>query len=169
MDARRVPAGSGAGGGRPRFARILLLAGGGLLVAGGIAGLVAGAAVPDRLYALLPPLVIDAAAVGGATVALSAAILVGGAVELSVGFRLGRAPWAASAALIVLAVTGALLLAIGVALLTEVAAGASAWLAVPGMVLVATAAAHGVAAWRLATWRLATASGRSGEAPEEAR
>jgi hypothetical protein len=124
-----------------------------MLLAGG-AGVVTGIAIPDRLHALLPPVVIDAAAIGGATVALGVAMGVVGLAQLLMGLLLGRGSWAA-AGVVSLGLLAALFLALGVALLTEVAAGADDWLVAPGACLLVLAGLYGVAAWRLAAVRTA--------------
>ncbi len=138
----------------PRLPRLLLLAGGAVLLVAGIAAVVAGIAIPQRLQALLPAVVIDAAAIGGATVALGVAIAVMGAAQVAIGLFLGRAGWTA-AGVVGLAVLAALLLALGVALLTEVAAGAPGWVAVPGAGLLLVAAVYGAGSWRLVATRAA--------------
>jgi hypothetical protein len=136
----------------PRLPRLLLVIGGGAILVTGIAGVAAGATIPDRLHDLLPGVVVDAAAIGGATVALGVLLVGVGALQVVIGLLLGRGDPTRAAGIVVLAVLGALLLAVGVALLTEVGAGASAWLLAPGVALAGVAMLYGVAAWRLAAW-----------------
>ncbi len=145
----------------PRLTRVLLLVGGGIALAAGVAGLVAGATVPDRLLALLPPVAVDAPAIGGATVALGALLAGAGLLQVGTGLLLGRGDWARAAGIVILGLLAALLLAVGVAVLTEVGAGAPAWLVAPGLALAGAAVVYGIAAWRLA--------GASHRAPEEPR
>jgi hypothetical protein len=59
----------------PRFAVAWLLGTGIVLAAGGIGGIVVGGFFSAWLYGLLPPVIIDAAAVGGAATASGAALL----------------------------------------------------------------------------------------------
>ena len=150
--------------GRPappsRLARLLLLGSGSLLILLGLAGAAVGVLLPDRILALLPPVDVDAAAIGGAIVTLAVASAGAGVALVGLGLWLGRARWASAVALVVLGMLAALLTALGVALLTEVAAGSSAWLVVPGGVLLAVAAACATVAWRLA--RSARGSSREG-------
>ncbi len=134
----------------PPLPRLLLIGGGGVVLSAGIAGVVAGVTIPDRLHALLPAVVVDAAAIGGATVALGALFVGAGVLQLVTGLLLGRGDPTRAAGVVILAFVGTLLLAIGVALLTEVGAGATAWLLGPGIALAGVAALYGVAAWRLA-------------------
>lgn len=140
--------------GRPapssRLARPLLLGCGALLVLIGLAGLVVGVLLPDRVLALLPPVDADAAAIGGAMVTLAVASVAVGVALVALGLWMGRARWVGAVATVVLGMLAALLTAFGVALLTEVAAGASAWLLVPGGVLLGVAAACATAALTLA-------------------
>jgi hypothetical protein len=136
----------------PRLPRVLLLVGGVVLLGAGIAGVAAGATIPDRLHALLPAVVVDAAAIGGATVALGVLLVFAGLLQVVVGLLLGHDDPTRAAGVVVLALLGTLLLAVGVALLTEVGAGASAWLLAPGLALGGVAVLYGVAAWRLAGW-----------------
>lgn len=145
----------------PRLPRLLLIVGGALLLVAGAAGVVAGIAIPDRLHALLPPVVIDVAAIGGATVALGVAIGLVGSAQLLIGLLLGRGEWTA-AGVLSLGLLAALVLALGVALLTEVAAGAAGWLVAPGACLLVVSGLYGVAAWRLAAAR--SAPPREGQA-----
>ncbi len=134
----------------PRLARALLVVGGGVVFAAGIAGVAVGLLIPDRLEALLPPVAVDAAAIGGASVALGVLLLAAGLVQATVGLLLGRGDWAHAAGAVILGLLGALLLAVAVAMLTEVGAGAPAWLVAPGLALASLALLYGTAAWRLA-------------------
>jgi hypothetical protein len=134
----------------PRFPRLLLLGTGCLLVVAGAAGAGAGLLVPGRLHALLPAVVVDAAAIGGAAVALGAVVATLGAAQLLIGLLLERAGWTA-AGVVSLGVLAALLVALGVVLLTEVAAGAAGWVVAPAAVLLLLAGLYGAAAWHLAT------------------
>ncbi len=143
----------------PRLPRLLLLLGGSLFVVTGAVGVGAGALLPDRLQALLPPVVVDTAAIGGATVALGLVALAAGLVQVGIGIRLSHGGWAVAAAAVVLAVLGALLVATSVVLLTEVAAGAPSWLLAPGLALLVVATVYAIGAWRL-TERATREAGR---------
>jgi hypothetical protein len=154
---------TGRPGESPRFPRLLLLAGGALLLLAGATAVAAGIAIPDRLLALLPPVAIDSAAVGGATVALGLLIAALGLLELLLGLVVrGRSAWRVAAAVVVIGLIGILLVALGVALLTEVAAGASVWLVPAGLALVATGVVHWSGGWVLAS----TGAAAQGRLPE---
>lgn len=135
----------------PRGPRILLVAGGAGCLLAGFAAVAAGMAVPARLLDLLPPVAIDAQAVGGAAVALGVLLAALGAAQVGIGvaLRAGRS-WRLAAGIVFTALTAALAAAIGVALLTQAAAGGSLLLVPAGLALVGVAAAYLAAAWRLA-------------------
>lgn len=70
---------------------VLLLFGVGLLLlVVSAAGIYAGLALAERIYALLPPITADAAAIGGAAMALGIASLLAGLLHLGAAIVLGR-------------------------------------------------------------------------------
>ncbi len=145
-----------------RLSRLLLLAGGGILLAAGAAVAAAGIALPERVHALLPQVAVDTPAIGGAMVALGVGVGVAGLTEVLVGLALGRRDWASAAGVVALGLLAMLLLALAATILTEIAAGAAAWLLAPAGVLVAIAGVHGAAAWRLAAASFPRSGGSRG-------
>jgi len=126
-----------------RPAILLALAGVVLLVACA-AGVSAGLLLAERIYALLPPVTIDAAAVGGATVALGVAAGLLGLLHLALAVALRRAVLAAVVPTIVLCATMAVLaISWAVAALVSSASGSGPPAAMVGagigLVLVAAA------------------------------
>lgn len=69
---------------------LLLLGVGILLLLVGVTGIFAGLVLADRIYALLPPITADAAAIGGAALALGAALGLAGAVHVALSVLLRR-------------------------------------------------------------------------------
>ena len=108
-----------------RPATLLALAGAVLLLIC-IAGVAVGLLFAERLFALLPPVTIDAAAVGGAAVALGVAIGLLGVVHrgLAVGLRRG-ARAAAVPAIVLCASMAVISLAWAVAALVSAASGSA--------------------------------------------
>jgi hypothetical protein len=128
----------------------ILTAAGALLLLLGVGGVMAGTLFADRLYALLPPEVtVDAAAVGGGTVALGVGVGVLGAIHLALGLALWRAVVAASVPAIVLSAAMAVI-ALGWAAAALVSAvsgtGLPAAMLPAGIGLLLVAAAYGWAA-----------------------
>jgi hypothetical protein len=90
------------------------------------AGVAAGLLFAERLFALLPPVTIDAAAVGGATVALGIAIGLLGVIHLALAVALRRGAHAAVVPSIVLcAAMTVLSLAWAVAALVSAVSGSA--------------------------------------------
>jgi hypothetical protein len=109
---------------RPRFAVAWLAAGGLLLEVGGAAAAVVGTWYAPWLHAQLPPLIIDAHAVGGAATASGAALLVLGALHLAAAFLVHRRVAIAATAVVLLAALMAFLaLGWGVAALVSALSG----------------------------------------------
>jgi len=79
-------------GERGRWARAVLAGGGLVAVIAGATGIGLGRGAAGWLYSLLPPVEIDAAAVGGATVALGIGLGLVGALQLLAAARYGRQP-----------------------------------------------------------------------------
>jgi hypothetical protein len=102
----------------------LLLVAGGLLAAGGVAGLVIGLVFAAWLYSLLPPVLIDVAAVGGAATASGVVLLLLAAVHGLAALALRRREPAALTPVTVLCVTMSLLaIGWGVAAVVSAASG----------------------------------------------
>ena len=125
------------------MARALLLAATIVWLVAGVIGIVIGLTSAAGIQRMLPPLVIDVAALGGAVVAVGFGILAVGLVHVGVlvALRAGH-PLAPSAALLLAATMATLMLALAAAAATSavrVPDRAAAW-------LVATAAALGAAA-----------------------
>lgn len=108
----------------PRFPIVWLLASGLALILGGLAAIVVGTWLATWLYGLLPPVIVDAKAVGGAATATGAALTLLGALHLACGALLGRGLQAVLAPAVVLAATMVLLsIGWGVAALVSAASG----------------------------------------------
>jgi len=132
------------------FARLVLSVGGtAALVSGALLiglGLFAGA----WLHALLPPLVIDARAVGGAAFALGIFAAAAGVVQLATAAWVGReGRWVTASAAVLAGIFASLLVACAVAAATEAARGGSAWFLGGTLALLIAATAYGAAAWGL--------------------
>ena len=124
----------------------LLAAAGMLLLLICAAGVAAGLLFAERLFALLPPVTIDAAAVGGASVALGLAIGLLGVVHLVLAIGLRRGVGLVAVPAIVLCASMAVLsLAWAVAALVSAASGSAppAAMLLAGMGLLLVAAAYG--------------------------
>lgn len=134
------------------MAVVLLLLAGGLLAAAGAVGLVIGLVFAAWLYSLLPPLQIDAAAVGGATTATGVLLLLLGLAHGLAALALRRREPAALTPVAVLCVTMSLL-AIGWATAALVSAASGSGPAVAmlpaGIGLGAVAVGYGWIARRL--------------------
>ncbi|HEX6654610.1 MAG TPA: hypothetical protein VF153_00195 [Candidatus Limnocylindria bacterium] len=133
----------------PRFAVAWLFAAGAMLCAGGVATIVIGTYFTAWIYSLLPPLVIDAAAVGGAATASGIALLALGVLHLTAGVLVGRGTGAVLTPAVVLAATMVLLcIGWGAAALTSAASGGGppALLLPAGIGLGAVAVGYGLAA-----------------------
>lgn len=103
----------------------------------------------DRLLALLPPLAIDADAVGGAATAVGVALAIGAGVHLAilVGLRAGaRLAWTAAVLVCGLAVAGFVALAAAAFASAAAEPTIAAALVAAGLLALAVAAAYGVAA-----------------------
>jgi hypothetical protein len=108
-----------------RPATLLALAGLGLLLLGA-AGIFAGLTLAERIYALLPPVTIDAAAVGGAAVAfgVTAALLGIAHGVLALGLRRGL-PVATVPSIVLCATMAVVALGWAIAALVSAASGAA--------------------------------------------
>jgi hypothetical protein len=108
----------------PRFAVVWLLAAGIVLLGGGLTAIVVGTWLASWLYGLLPPVTIDASAVGGAATASGTALVGIGALHVAGGILLRRGAGAALTPAVVLAATmGLLSIGWGVAALVSAASG----------------------------------------------
>jgi hypothetical protein len=138
--------------GSARGPAALLAAAGVALLVVSAAGVVAGLLFAERLYALLPPVTIDAAAVGGATVALGLAAGLLGAGHLALALALWRGMSQATVPATVLSATMAVV-AFGwsVAALVSLASGSGVTtILLPGGIgLVLVAVGYGWAAGAL--------------------
>jgi hypothetical protein len=102
----------------------LLLVAGGMLAAGGVAGLLIGLVFAAWLYSLLPPVLIDVAAVGGAATATGVVLLLLASVHGIAALALRRRQPAALTPVTVLCVTMSLLaVGWGAAALVSAASG----------------------------------------------
>jgi hypothetical protein len=105
---------------------LLLASAGVLLLLICAAGVVAGLLFAERLFGLLPPVTIDAAAVGGATVALGIATGLLGVIHLALAVALRQGVHVAAVPSIVLCAAMAVLaLAWAVAALVSAASGSA--------------------------------------------
>jgi hypothetical protein len=139
-----------------RFAEAWLFAAGLVLAAGGLAGVVAGTFFAGWLYGLLPPVIIDAAAVGGAATATGSALAVLAVLHLLAAALLRRGVVAVRTPAVVLAMTmGLLCIGWGVAALVSAVAGGgpAAALVAAGIGLGAVAIGYGWVARSLAGQR----------------
>lgn len=133
----------------PRFPVIWLLAAGVVLCGGGLTAVVVGTWLAPWLYGLLPPVTIDAGAVGGAATASGVALAMIGALHLVAGVLLGRGIGAALTPAVVLAATMAVLaIGWGVAAIVSAASGSGPAVALvqAGIGLGIVAAGYGWAA-----------------------
>ena len=134
-----------------RWPRLVLATGGLLALLVGLSGVLVGWRAAGWLYSLLPPVQIDAAAVGGAAVSLGLAIGVTGVAQLVAAARVGRrSRWEATAIAAFAALIGATLASSAVAAFTAAATAGQPWLVVAGFGLLAAAAAYGFSAWWIA-------------------
>ena len=132
------------------FARLVLAVGGTIVLICGLIlaalGLVAGA----WIRSLLPEVVIDARAVGGAAFALGVFLAAAGAAQLVIAAALRRAGrWMMAGAAVLAGILGSLLVACAVAAVTEVARGGSPVLLVAALALAVAAVAYGAGTWEL--------------------
>jgi hypothetical protein len=133
----------------PRFAIVWLLAAGAVLVVAGLTAIAAGTWFATWLYAQLPPVAIDARAVGGAATATGVGVSMIGALHLGAGILLGRGVRPALTPAVVLAATmAALTIGWGAAAVVSAASGNGprAALVPAAMGLAVVAAGYGWAA-----------------------
>jgi hypothetical protein len=110
------------------------------LVLIGAAAITISFADPERIRTLLPPLAIDASAVGGALAALGAGCVTLGVAHLAVAFGLRRrTPWAHPCAIVFSATLGMLWLAVAAASLVSAGRGVGYVLAAIGLTVLALA------------------------------
>jgi hypothetical protein len=135
----------------PRFPRLLLSIGGLLMLAAGAVGMTLGVTSASWLASLVPQVVIDNPAVGGAAVALGALVAVVGLTQLVLVVALRRQdPWVAAASSTVSGILAVLSLAVTAALATQTAAGGPMWLLLAAAGSLVIGVAYGVGAVRLA-------------------
>jgi hypothetical protein len=113
-----------------RIPVLLLLGVGLLLLVVSAAGIFAGLALAERIYALLPPITADADAIGGAAMALGLGALLAGLIHLGMAAALARGG----------AESGELTLVAGIALCSVMATVALGW-AVAALVSAASGSA----------------------------
>lgn len=112
----------------------------------GAAAAVIGATASTWIASLLPPVAIDAAAVGGATSALGFGMLSVGVLQIGLALALGRpSRWAMPAATAVGALLGATFVSLAVAAFTSAVSASLPWLVLVGAGLVVVAAGYGIA------------------------
>lgn len=109
---------------------LLLLGVGLLLLVVSAAGIYAGLSLAERIYALLPPITADAAAIGGAAMALGLASLLAGLLHAGMAVVLARGRGASReatlvAAIALCAVMGVLAIGWSVAALVSAASGSA--------------------------------------------
>lgn len=134
----------------PRFPGLVLSIGGLFMLGAGLGGVVLGLVARAWLASLVPQVVIDQAAVGGAAVALGLLVGVTGLAQVALVVLHRGGPWTGAAAATMSGLLAALGLAVAVALATAVSAGGSPWLLAGGGACLAVGLAYGVCAWRLA-------------------
>lgn len=135
----------------PAFARLVLVVGGSATLLAGLIVATLGLVGAGWLRSLLPPVVIDAAAVGGAAFALGLSVATAGAAQLVLAIALRRpGRWVGAAAVTTAGLLASLLIALAAAAMTEVARGGAVWLLLPGLALGMAALVYGASAWSLA-------------------
>ncbi len=134
------------------MARTLLLAAAVVWLVAGAAGIVVGLLGATGIQRLLPPVAVDAAAIGGAALAMGAAVLVVGIAHAAVvlALRAGHRS-ARSLALLLSATMGTLLVGLAVAAATTAATLPDR---APSFLLAGLAALGGAVAYWLAAARL---------------
>jgi hypothetical protein len=130
----------------PRLPRLILLAGGLAATAIVVTAAVLGATASAWIFSLLPPVAIDAAAVGGAVSALGFGVLAVGLAQLGLALAIGRrSRWAMATATALGALLCATFVSLAVAAFTSAASAGLPWLMLAGAGLVLVAAGYGVA------------------------
>lgn len=133
------------------FARLVLAVGGTAMLIGGLALAALGLFAGPWLRSLLPPVVIDAQAVGGAAFALGVFFALAGAAQIVAAASIARGGrWVAASAAVIAALLASLLAACAVAAATEAARGGSLWFLAGSLALMAAALSYGGGAWGLA-------------------
>ena len=133
------------------FARLVLMVGGSVTLLAGLVAATLGLLAAAWLRSLLPPVVIDVAAVGGAAFALGLSVATTGAVQLVVAVALRRpGRWVDAAAVAITGLLAGLLIALAAAAMTEAARSGSVWLFIPALALGFAALAYGTSAWGVA-------------------
>jgi hypothetical protein len=126
----------------PRIVLVLLLVAAVLLAIGGAAGLTIGFFYSEWLYAQLPPITIDAPAVGGAASAVGVVLLLVAGVHVAAAVGLGRrVPGSVTATVVLAAAMSLLVLGWAVAAAVSAASGSA-----PAVAMVPAAAGLGAAA-----------------------
>lgn len=129
----------------------MLLVGGTAMLFAGLAVAVLGLVAGVWIRSHLPQVMIDASAVGGAAFALGVVVAAAGALQLAIAASLRQASrWLMAGAAVLAGLLGSLLLACGVAAVTEVARGGTPWLLGGALALAAAAFGYGAGAWQLA-------------------
>jgi hypothetical protein len=137
-----------------RLARLVLILGGGLMTIAGAAAVGAGIGAPSWLHSLLPPVQIDTAAVGGATVALGCVTIALGLAQVAIGMTMPPSAGQLTAVAVTLcALLGAAWLSLAVVLATEYVSASSVWFLVGAGASVPVAVAYLAAAVSIARQR----------------
>lgn len=135
----------------PGLPRLVLGLGGVVLLVTGLVGIALGATSGPFLRSLLPPVVVDAAAVGGATVALSGLLLLIGAAQLALAAWAGaQRRWTTASAVIVSGLLASAFLAGAVVSVTEAARSGSVVMLGLGACALVVALAYAAASLALA-------------------
>ena len=128
-------------------ARLVLAIGGAATLIGGLLLMALGLSAGAWLRSLLPPVLIDSAAVGGAAFALGVVASLAGAAQLAIATwarRGGR--WFTAGAAVLAGLLASVLLACAVAAATETARGGSVWFLAGSLALAIAAIAYAAAA-----------------------
>jgi hypothetical protein len=130
---------------------MVLLVGGTAMLCAGLAVAVLGLVAGGWIRSQLSQVVISASAVGGAVFTLGVVVAAAGSLQLVIAASLRRASrWLMAGAAVLLGLLASLLLACGVAAVTEVARGGTLWLLAGALGLAAAALGYGLGAWQLA-------------------
>lgn len=148
----------------PRLPRLILLVFGVAGTATGVTAAVVGSTASGWIASLLPPVEIDAAAIGGAASTLGYGVLVLGLAQLALAVALRRrARWLVATAAALGGLLCATFLSLAAAAFTSAASADLPWLILVGAGLLVVAAGYAVAFVLLV--RASTRVGRAGGAP----
>jgi hypothetical protein len=132
------------------FARVVLMVGGSAMLVAGLVVAALGLFAGAWLLSLLPQVVVNAPAVGGAAFALGVLVAAAGACQVTLAASVRRSGrWTTAGAAVLTGLLAALLIACAVAAVTEVARGGTPWLLGASLGLTAAAFAYAAGAWKL--------------------